>query len=538
MKAIRDGLRTARFLTGLPAFLRRRMDLDEARAIIHRRVAEREQNFLGLLERGVFESRRSPYRTLFEIAGCELGDVADAVRRDGIESTLSTLREAGVYVTFEEFKGRAPIVRGGREIPLGPDAFDNPLLGSYYTAATGGSTGARRPVAIDLDHLWARVPGQLVADTIQGFMGAPTAIWFDGLPGNAPNSLLTRVAFDNVAERWFSPTAVPGARPGLKFRLTERAIFTVARLSGVRLPAAEPLPLDRAAVLARWAGETLERHGRCGIKTLMSRALRVCLAAEESGLDLSGLRISGGGEPATPAKAGAVARTGARLVSNYHFQEAGAIGLMCETAAEPADQHLLLDHLAMITGPRRVPGFDLTVDAFCFTTLLPSARKLMVNVETDDYGIVETRDCGCPWEEFGFKTHLREIRSFRKLTGEGVTLVGNEMVHILENVLPERFGGSPLDYQLQEEEDQSGLTRLSIVVSPDVELDDERAVVDVVLQALGDGSHAGAISRAIWSQAGTLRVRRRKPTWTRSGKLMPLHLERHGVRSSPGSEAR
>ena len=50
---------------------------------------------------------------------------------------------------------------------------------------------------------------------------------------------------------------------------------------------------------------------------------------------------------------------------------------------------------------RSVPGFDITVDGFCFTTLLPTAPKLLLNAEIDDYGVVETRSCGCPLESYG-----------------------------------------------------------------------------------------------------------------------------------------
>ena len=117
--------------------------------------------------------------------------------------------------------------------------------------------------------------------------------------------------------------------------------------------------------------------------------------------------------------------------------------------------------------------------------------------------------------------HLREIRSFSKLTTEGVTLVGGKMVHILEEVLPSRFGGSPLDYQLLEEEDEEGFTRLSLLVSPKLKIPDEEAVVEVVLSASGHFVHT------IWSQAGTLQVKRMEPIWTDRGKLMPLHLKRH-----------
>jgi hypothetical protein len=512
---------------GLRGFLRRRMTLDEARAIIRERIATRGENFLAMVEGGVFAHPDSPYLGLFESAGCTFADVETSVRTKGLEPTLTELRDAGVYVAFDEFWARGPIVRNGREIPVRWDSFENPFLTSAYRMSTGGSSGTARPVQVDLEHLWARVPEQLVADTIQGFSGIPTALWFDGLPGNAPNTLLTRVPTQSYAERWFTPTALRDARPwgdlqAQRYRFAEAGMLGVARLSGVPLPRPEALRLDQADVIARWVGEKLQQEGRCGVKTLLSRAVRVCLAGEELGLDLTGLTISGGGEPPTPAKAAAVARTGARLICNYHFQEAGAIGKMCMNPIDENDQHLMQDHLAMITRPRTIPGFDISVDAFCFTTLLPSARKLMINVETDDYGIVEQRDCGCPWEEFGLRTHIRGIRSFRKLTGEGVTLVGTDLVRILEEVLPERFGGGPLDYQFMEEEDDDGFTRLSLLVSSRVDLPDESEVVDAVLAQMAPGP-----IRSLWSQAGTLRVQRREPVWTERGKLMPLHLDRH-----------
>ena len=83
-----------------------------------------------------------------------------------------------------------------------------------------------------------------------------------------------------------------------------------------------------------------------------------------------------------------------------------------------------------------------------------------------------TTDClkqglaSCPLERYGYTEHISRIRSYSKLTGEGVTLVGSEMLRILEEVLPSRFGGSPLDYQLLEEEDEQGFTRLHLLVSP------------------------------------------------------------------------
>ncbi len=258
--------------------------------------------------------------------------------------------------------------------------------------------------------------------------------------------------------------------------------------------------------------------------------LRVAIAASEEGIDLTGAVIRGGGEPPTPAKVERITRTGAVFHSSYAYTEVGSVGTSCLSSGHPNDQHFLKDHLAMIQAPRQVPGFDLEVPAFCFTTLLPTAPKLLLNVESDDYGTVETRSCGCPWEELGFPDHVVDIRSFRKLTGEGVTLVGSDMERILEEVLPGRFGGSALDYQLLEEEDEQGFTRLTLLVSPGVALEDERAPVEVMLEALQRIGAAGGTSRLIWGQANTLRVRRETPRLTSRGKLMPLQLSRQPPR--------
>jgi hypothetical protein len=152
-------------------------------------------------------------------------------------------------------------------------------------------------------------------------------------------------------------------------------------------------------------------------------------------------------------------------------------------------------------------------------------------MEVDDYGIVEERKCGCGLETLGYTTHLSDIHSYRKLTGEGVTLVGSEMIHILENVLPARFGGSPLDYQLLEQEDARGLTRLYLTISPRVTLASEQDVIDCVMDALRSSSASADIARSVWQHAGTLQVRRAEPVWTARGKLMPLHISHAAAHS-------
>ena len=523
----------ARFLFGLPAFLRYRVSYEEARAIVQRRLREREANFLASVQHGILGNPRSPYLKLLQLAGCEFGDLVNSVRDRGLEGTLQQLRDAGVYITFEEFKGRKPIERGGCTIPTGPKDFDNPFLKRYFSVSTGGSTGAGRRVSMDLTHMRDVVVHRKLGRHLQGLMGLPAANWSSLPPaGGLPGMLMSAALTDGgEPHRWFS-VMDPGWRAGrLRFKLATNVALTVARLSGARVRWPEYLPIDQPIVLARWARDRIKESGGCTIHASVSRILRLAIAAYDEGIDLTGAVLRGGGEPPTRAKVAQITRTGATFSSSYAYSEVGGVGTCCLATDEPNDQHFWRDHLAMIQAPRQVPGFDIEVSAFCFTTLLQTSPKLMLNVESDDYGIVDTRPCGCPWEELGLTEHIREIRSFRKLTGEGVTLIGSDMERILEEVLPARFGGSPLDYQLAEEEDERGFTRLTLIVAPSVALPDEQAAIDAVLDGVRElGSSAGS-SHVLWTEAKTVRVRREAPRFTARGKLLPLQLGRQSRRA-------
>lgn len=188
--------------------------------------------------------------------------------------------------------------------------------------------------------------------------------------------------------------------------------------------------------------------------------------------------------------------------------------------------HLTKDGVALITSPYTIQATGTTVPAFNLTSLLDRSSKVMLNYQIDDCGMVEERACGCPLHAFGYTTQLCAVRSYAKLVGESVTLIGSDLLRILEDVLPARFGGSSLDYQLQEAEDAGGLTRLYLVISPRVAIPDERRVIEVVLGGLRESSSMGDAARSVWQQAGTLQVKRAEPVWTSRGKMSPLHVQR------------
>lgn len=521
----------ARFLAGVPRFVRRRMTAAEALAIVQERLRTRERNFLDVVDRGIYGNPRSPYRALLEMSGCTRDDLRELVSREGIEGTLDRLRRDGVYVSFEEYKGVQPIVRGSRTIDATPADFDNPTASRYYSSSTSGSTGERRRVLLDLLHFEELLPSRILTRHVQGVLGIPAASWSDLPPGGGLQGVLIQAASGAEATHWcVARLGGPDATP-LRFRAATFAALAVARAAGGKVAWPKHVPFDRAIELAEWARDQVKRAGAATIHASVSRILRIAIAARENGIDLSGAVLRGGGEPPTVAKVAQITASGATFFSSYAFSEVGSVGSCCLNPDGPNDQHFMRDHLAMIQAPRRVPGFDIEVSAFCFTSLLPNAPKLLFNVESDDYGIVEDRSCGCPWEQLGFPRHIREIRSFRKLTGEGVTLVGSDIERILDELLPARYGGSALDYQFTEEEDERGFTRLILRVAPSIALGSEAEATEFVLQALDRSGSGGMLVQSTWRQAGTLRIRREAPAVGGRGKVLPLDIRRRAKAS-------
>jgi hypothetical protein len=199
--------------------------------------------------------------------------------------------------------------------------------------------------------------------------------------------------------------------------------------------------------------------------------------------------------------------------------------MACAADAAALDEvHLLRDKLAVIQHDRPVEG-GLEVGALFYTTLLGSSPKLMLNADVGDYGTLHEQRCGCPFEQIGMGQHLRDIRSYDKLTSEGMTFAGDDFLHLIEEVLPERFGGRPTDYQFVEQE-EAGLSKVSLVVSPRVPRLDEAQLTAVVLAELTAASAAAAMMAERWRQGRTLRVVRAEPYSTHAAKVLPLHVTR------------
>jgi hypothetical protein len=107
-----------------------------------------------------------------------------------------------------------------------------------------------------------------------------------------------------------------------------------------------------------------------------------------------------------------------------------------------------------------------------------------------------------------------------------MTLLDADAVTALEDTLPARFGGSPADYQLLEEEDAAGHLGVVLVVSPSVGSVDAAAVASAFLDRVGASAGVARIAALLWRQAGLLRVERRLPVGESSGKVLHCHAGR------------
>jgi hypothetical protein len=343
-------------------------------------------------------------------------------------------------------------------------------------------------------------------------------IWRSGFPVGALNHWLSLAKLRRPARRWFSTAPREYPYRG-KQRYLINAARLIARRRGYRLPPPEFIAVGEAGIVLDAVLEASREQAGCMVITKPSFAVRLAALARQRGVSLDRVCFETANEPLTPGKAGEIRASGARVGALYGFHEGGMPGVPCGNPVEPDDMHFAADCFGLIQRTREYAG--VPVRSFMFTTMLMSARKVLLNVEIDDFGLFEPRRCGCPLDELGYRHHLANVRSFTKLTGEGITVLGTNCVHIIEEILPKAFGGQSVDYQLLELEDEHRLTRLVLLVSPRLGPLDAQSVRDRFVSALTAAHERGGV--LMWRQAGTIQVVRQDPVHTPGGKLFPFH---------------
>ncbi|MBI4574491.1 MAG: hypothetical protein HY713_14535 [candidate division NC10 bacterium] len=523
--SLEDVITGARLLWRLPAFLRRPVSLDEARATLRRRLVQREADFLRLMKRAIYEYPRSPYRPLLALAGCEYGDLERLVTQDGVEGALQVLYRRGVFLTVDEFKGRRPIARGNTTIIVDTAWLRNPVSASHVPIRSSGSRGAATPVVLDLTFIRDVAVNYGLALDARGGAGWLHAIW--GIPGGAvTNQLLRFSAFGSRPVRCFLQVdpAAPGLHP--RYRWSARLMRWGSLLAGVPLPRPVHVPLEDPLPIARWMAE-VRRTGRVPhVFAFPSSAVRLCQSAVAAGVDLRGAQLTIGGEPVTAARLVEARRAGAEAMPHFGSSETSTIGYGCLAPSAPDDLHLFHDLHVVIQPGAAGAAHGLPPAALLLSSLRATAPFILLNVSLGDQAVVGRLACGCPLEHLGWTTHLHTVRSYEKLTAGGMNFLDTDLIRVLEEVLPARFGGGPADYQVVEEETSNGQPRLRLLVHPAIGPLEAGAVEEVFLSAISRGSGVERVMGLVWQGAGFLRVERRVPELTQGGKI--LHLRAGG----------
>ena len=511
-----------RLFRHLPQFLRRPVSLAHARMTIQHRLASREKDFLALAARFIYGRPASPYQKLLRLAGCELGDLERLVRQEGLEGALAELLRRDVYLTVDEFKGRCPAVRGTTTIDVRPDLLRNPGAKSHAPLQTGGSRGRSTPVPLDLAFVRDRAADVTLVLAGWGGTNWRRAVW--GVPGGA--AMIHALEFSIVPTglaRWFSMLDVGASGLHPRYRWSARTLRWGSLLA--RRPVVAPVyvPPDAPQLIIEWMARVLREGDVPHLHTYSSAAAGIAKTALDMGRDLSGARFTMGGEPTTPARLAVVRKAGAYAIPYYSSVDSGPIAYGCCRPDAPDDMHALRDFQVIVQAGDDGAARGLPARALLLSSLRETAPYLLFNVSLGDCAVMERRACGCPLEQEGWTAHLREVRSFEKLTAGGMTFLDVDLIRVLEEELPRRFGGGPTDYQLVEGESEMGRPVLRLLVHPRLGDLDPPLVVTAFLDAISVGSGAERVMGLAWRDAGTVRVDRRPPMRTSAGKILHLH---------------
>jgi hypothetical protein len=513
-------LHYARMAQGIREYLRTPSHPDPEE-VIRGQLENRTSLFLDIAGRVIFANPQNPFCAMFHQAGCSFSDLEQSVSRNGLEKTLTILHRQGVYLTHDEFRGIKPIVRSGRSIAATPESFLNPLVVGRMVSTSSGSRGKRirSPLSTQL-RLYREAQTGLRLKEL-GLAGRVHVEVKPILPSmTGLGSCLWAQRLGRGVERWF--TIGGRLQNSGHYRWATQFMVLVSNAMGGRVPSPTYLPPNDFSPVAAFVSQLRIQGIPCFISSFTSPAVRIAAAAMDMGLDIRGTVFLVAGEALTDAKRTAIEKAGAQVFNSYPVSEMGLMGHACRQMKTGNRVHLFKDSLAVISHRRKAPHADVDVDSFLCTTLLPFSSYVLINAEAEDYGIIEPATCDCLFSRMGFTEQLRDIGSFGKLTGQGMTLVGTDVVRILEEILPAQLGGLPGDYQLVEHEG-TAQTQLTLRVSPRAGAASPEKIRECFLTAIRK-FYGGALAARMWEHADGVKAVIGEPFATNTGKISPLHL--------------
>jgi len=516
--------------SALREFFRHRIEPDLVAAALKRDMESREDRFLYMAKTEFYDRPASPYLRLLRIAGCGYSDLVAAIKRDGLEPTLSELARNGVYLTDAEFKGKKDIVRSGHSFRCSLEDFEPASIPRGFLTHSSGTTG-------------------------------PITLSFNSLPWIAKQSLVTilflqahdlldcgHASFDSFSSGshglfHFLSLSKSGIRPERRFvrdppkgsfarayhRLIAGEVALAGRWFGAGFPSLESVSSDQLGVIVGWA----DRHHRNGrrtcIRAVASTAARLARVAWQQGISLVGLTFVASGEPMTLGKQKVIERTGAKYAVMYGFTPGSIfLGFGCARQRHLDEMHVDEHLLAVIEHPDALTVGGQSIRPLLVSTLDPSERYLRLNVENGDYATLERRACGCPLGEVGMTQLIHHVGSHEKFTSEGLNYDFSSLFNFVEETLPSEFGGGIGDYQILEEEDEEGKSHLTLLVHPQVGALDEGSLRSRFVEELAKANESAA---RLWDSKGTVRIRRDVPLGSARGKVLPMQRvsDSHGV---------
>jgi hypothetical protein len=508
-----------RFVRGFRRTMRHRLDRPGVIAIVEDQWRRRDERFLEMLDRLVWPFPESPHRQLLAHAGVEPGDVAAMVERDGVDPTVTTLAGSGVYVSYEEYRGKVEARRGSAVFSFTPSSFANPVVPPDLFVSSGGT----RSPGVEVGSNFADRPRHLAMGNFERILwdidDAPTAVWAPVLPGAAALSAVMGLAiYGNPAERWFSQVPPLGKQVVLKKRVANVGLPVLALGTGSRIPVARYVPTSDPEPVLAWCLDALAREGRALLHGYASSLAAVATLAVERGTRLDGLVMRMGNEPMTPARRAIAEAAGARPFTSYGFTGGGNGANACPQC--PGDEMHVRGHSLALTTRRKARPDGVEVDALLWTNLASSPGQVWLNVENDDYArlTVDDEACPCAMGQMGVRQRLSGVRGISKVVAGGINVPGEVFEHLVDRVLPARFGGGPGDYQFSERE-RDGAPLVVLRVAPRLGSVDGAAVQEAVVAEL-QATELGRLALDVWSPTDSLQVERTAPHAARSGKLM------------------
>lgn len=518
----RSAIAGMRFLTGMIPHVRNPVSAVQAQHLLRDRLAQRQETFAAIMRRAVYGHPDSPYARLLRWTGCEQGDLEKLVREEGMEVCLRTLFANGVYLTVDEFKGKKIVRRGSFSMAIKPGELRNPLASFHVLAYSGGSRSEKTPVLIDLEFVRGCAVNTAIFLAARGGENWRKAIW-EVCGAGARFRLLKFAAFGAPPVRYFTPLNPLQAGLHPIFSWSERAMRWAGLVAGVPLPRPQHAPVEDPAPILEWLQEVFSEGAEAHLLTMASSAVRLSQAALAAGMDLNGLHFTLGAEPITRRRLEVIHCAGAEALPRYGSMECGPVGYGCLRPSAPDDVHVLQDMHHLSHAGALGPGIGVPTDALFVTSLHPRSPFVLINVSMGDRGRLFEAECGCPLQNGGWRTHLCNIGSFEKLTAGGMTFLDSDVIGVLEELLPDRFGGSATDYQLVEEESDDGRPALKLLIHPRVGALDVAAVREALLESLGSKTIIHKAMELYWREKKMLEVVREAPRLTPSAKILHMH---------------